>query len=97
MPLIGYAYRNHGQHIDTWVKEVLEEESVLLKDFYLKEMPELSVEGDFRSAPLLSNVFNWSLDENSKVKIKTVLYRGSYATILLREIMKPKKPNLVGF
>lgn len=100
IPLVGYAYRNHGKRFDILVNRVIKEEDVLPKDFYLKEMPELSVEGYFRSAPMLSDGFNWSfsgIEGNNTVKIRTLLYRGSYATILLREAMKPNDPYSAGF
>jgi len=82
------------------LNRVIGEEGISSRDFYVKEMPELSVEGGFRSAPMLSGGFNWSIqrgEEGSVVKINTLLYRGSYVTILLREVMKPSNPVASGF
>ena len=100
LPLIGYAYRSQGGRFDKLLNRVIGEEGVSMRDFYVKEMPELSIEGGFRSGPMLSGGFNWSIqrgEEGSVVKINTLLYRGSYVTILLREVMKPSDPVASGF
>jgi tRNA pseudouridine13 synthase len=71
----------------------LKEENLTPKDFYLKDMQELSVEGGFRQLPLMVNDFSYSgnLVINFKIPV------GSYATILLRELMKPTNPTKSGF
>jgi tRNA pseudouridine13 synthase len=56
-------------------------------------MQELSVEGGFRQLPLLVNDFSYSNDLHVKFKIPV----GAYATILLRELMKPDDPIKSGF
>jgi tRNA pseudouridine13 synthase len=68
-------------------------ENISPKDFYLKEMQELSVEGGFRQLPLLVNGFSYS--DNLLISFKIPI--GSYATILLRELMKPIDPIKSGF
>ncbi|MEM2355010.1 MAG: tRNA pseudouridine(13) synthase TruD [Candidatus Bathyarchaeia archaeon] len=85
-------------------KAVLEEEGISLENFKIKGMPELSLKGGLR--PALVHIKDFSLrevskDEVNKQKRKAVmsfmLYRGAYATILLREIMKPRNPLKAGF
>lgn len=85
-------------------KYVLEEEGVSLEDFKIKGMPELSLKGGLRTAlaPLKDFSINKiSKDEASphkkKVTVSFMLYRGSYATVLLREIMKPRNLLKAGF
>jgi tRNA pseudouridine13 synthase len=56
-------------------------------------MQELSVEGGFRQLPLLVNDFSYS--DGLVVKFKLPV--GAYATILLRELMKPDDPIKSGF
>jgi tRNA pseudouridine13 synthase len=73
----------------------MEEESVFMKDFYIKELQEVSVEGGFRQASMLCKEFSYSL--NDFLETKFVLNKGSYATILLRELMKPNDPIKAGF
>jgi tRNA pseudouridine13 synthase len=97
LPLIGYAYRSQHGRLDRLIKRVLSEEDVSPRAFYVREMSELSVEGSFRSVPILSNGFSWSSQSADSIKINTFLYKGSYATILLREIMKPSDPRVSCF
>jgi tRNA pseudouridine13 synthase len=71
----------------------MKEENISPRDFYLKEMQELSVEGGFRQLPLLVNDFSYS--DNLLISFNIPI--GSYATILLRELMKPIDPIKSGF
>jgi tRNA pseudouridine13 synthase len=56
-------------------------------------MEELSAQGGFRQAPLLCRDFHYL---NSLV-LSFKLSAGSYATVLLREIIKPLDPIRAGF
>jgi len=94
IPLAGYAFRNNNR-FSAIVKKVMEEESVSMKDFYIKELQEVSVEGGFRQTSILCREFSHSL--NDSLETKFVLSKGSYATILLRELMKPSDPIKAGF
>jgi len=60
--------------------------------FFSKEMQEISDEGGFRQATIKCEDF--SITEPF---VSFTLSRGSYATILLREIMKPSDPIAAGF
>ncbi|GBC73314.1 tRNA pseudouridine synthase D [archaeon HR04] len=76
----------------------MEEEGISSKDFYIKEMQEVSVEGGFRPSPLLLlyNTFEM-VSSNGGIRVRFALPKGSYATVLLREVIKPAQPTLVGF
>jgi tRNA pseudouridine13 synthase len=91
IPIIGYSYykktRFHYQ-----ISKILESEEIFPKDFFLKEMQELSNEGGFRNSSIKCDDVNVTHDT-----IDFTLPRGSYATIVMREIMKPKDPILAGF
>ena len=93
MHLPGYSFKATGGRVESKISVLLKEENVTPKDFYLKEMQELSVEGGFRQLPLMVNDFSYSgnLMVNFKIPV------GSYATILLRELMKPTNPVKSGF
>ena len=91
IPLVGYSYYKKTR-FDYYVSKILEEEEISPKDFFIKEMQELSNEGGFRQAVISCS--NYSVDENI---VEFTLSRGSFATILLREIMKPEDPIKSGF
>ncbi|MGN6560667.1 MAG: tRNA pseudouridine(13) synthase TruD, partial [Candidatus Nitrosocosmicus sp.] len=60
------------------------------------EMQELSEAGGFRQAAFISKDFKYTIDENSTL-IEFTAPKGSYATTLLREIIKPDDPISAGF
>jgi len=91
LPFVGYSYYKKTR-FDFQISKILEIEEIAPKDFFIKEMQEISSEGGFRQAAIQCT------DYSSKDNIvKFSLSRGSFATILLREIMKPEDPILAGF
>ncbi|HZS74297.1 MAG TPA: tRNA pseudouridine(13) synthase TruD, partial [Candidatus Nitrosotalea sp.] len=62
------------------------------KEFFTKEMQEASEEGGFRQSTILCSDF-----AIKEPYVEFTLSRGSYATILLREIIKPQDPVSSGF
>jgi len=93
MQLPGYSFKSKDGRFEDKMSIIMKEENISPKNFHVKEMQELSVEGGFRQLPLL--VTDFSYCENLKVKFKIPI--GSYATILLRELMKPEDPIKSGF
>ncbi|NNL59523.1 MAG: tRNA pseudouridine(13) synthase TruD, partial [Nitrosopumilus sp.] len=91
LPFVGYSYYKKTR-FDYQISKVLDQEEITPKDFYIKEMQEVSSEGGFRQAAI--QVSDYSSHDNT---VEFSLSRGSFATILLREIMKPKDPILAGF
>lgn len=91
IPLVGYSYSKKNR-FDYQISKVLEKEEIHAKDFFSKEMQEVSDEGGFRQAAIKCGEF--SIMEPF---LSFTLSRGSYATILLREIMKPLDPIAAGF
>ncbi len=91
IPLVGYSYSKKNR-FDYQISKVLEKEQINAKDFFSKEMQEVSDEGGFRQAVIKCESF--SVNEPL---VSFTLSRGSYATILLREIMKPSDPIAAGF
>ena len=91
VPLIGHSYYKKSR-FDYYIKKVLDEELLTPKDFFIKDFQEISVDGGFRNASI--NYSHLKIDENL---IKFQLSRGSYATIILREILKPSNPLDCGF
>jgi len=91
IPLVGYSYSRKNR-FDYHISKVLETEQVHAKDFFSKIMQEVSDEGGFRQTTIKCD--NFSISEP---KLSFTLSRGSYATIFLREIMKPQDPIKAGF
>jgi tRNA pseudouridine13 synthase len=91
LPFVGYSYYKKTR-FDFQISKILASEEITPKDFFIKEMQEISSEGGFRQAAIQCN------DYTSKdTTVEFTLSRGSFATILLREIMKPEDPILAGF
>ena len=96
--MVGYAYRAGGGRFDRITQKVLVEEDVTPRMFYIKEMPELSMEGGFRTPSLLVDDLEVKTEpEESACLLRFNLAKGSYATVLLRELMKPSDPVSAGF
>jgi tRNA pseudouridine13 synthase len=91
--LVGYNYQPGKSRFDHITKKILSDENVLPKDFYLKDLQELSVQMGFRQTLLCCHEFRYSgiLDLSFK------LPKGAYATTLLRELIKPTDPIKAGF
>ena len=91
LPFVGYSYYKKTR-FDYYISKILKEEEITPKNFYIKEMQEVSSEGGFRQASIQCKDF--SMKDNI---VEFSLSRGSFATIVLREIMKPQHPLSVGF
>lgn len=91
LPFVGYSYYKKTR-FDYQISKILEHEEITPKDFFIKEMQEVSSEGGFRQAAI--HCYDYSSNDNA---VQFSLSRGSFATILLREIMKPQDPIVAGF
>jgi len=104
IPLIGFK-QHPSQGVQGEIeKRILEEEDVCPSEFRISAVPEVNTKGRLR--PAITPINNFSIDETSsdanrpagqEIGVTFMLYRGSYATILLREIMKPRNPIKEGF
>ena len=91
LPFVGYSYYKKTR-FDFQISKILQTEEITPKDFFIKEMQEISNEGGFRQAAIQCT------DYSSKdTTVEFTLSRGSFATIVLREIMKPEDPLGSGF
>jgi tRNA pseudouridine13 synthase len=104
IPLFGFKQRTSLGAQGEIEKQIIEEESITQENFKISAMPEITARGELRTA--LTPLNNFSLNEISedsanpskhKAKVSFTLCRGSYATILLRELMKPLNPIKAGF
>lgn len=104
LPLIGFKQKTSSGVQGEIEKKILEEEGVSQENFKVKLIPEIRYKGELRT--IITPLRNLALDEVSKdsanpsknaVKLRFMLLRGSYATVLLREIMKARNPVKAGF
>jgi len=91
IPFVGYSYYKKTR-FDYYISKILKLEEISPKDFFIKEMQEISNEGGFRQAAV--GISNYSSNHDM---VDFTLTRGSFATIVLREIMKPEDPLNAGF
>ena len=104
LPLIGFKQPFSSGIQGEIERQVLKKENVTPKNFLIFLMPEMSAAGGLRTA--LAPINGLSLGKPSedsanpfkrKVNISFSLCKGSYATIVLREFMKPQNPIKAGF
>ena len=104
IPLIGFKQHPSDGVQGEIEKRILKQENVSMEDFRITVMPEMATRGQLRTATTPLNDF--SLDEVSQdtarpprhtAKVSFTLQHGSYATILLRELMKPRNVIEEGF
>jgi tRNA pseudouridine13 synthase len=104
IPLIGF--RQHtSQGVQGEIESrILEEEGVSPNDFKVSAMQEMSSRGQLRAitAPLLDFTLSDVSDDagdpqTHAIRVVFTMYRGSYATIVLREFMKPRDVVKAGF
>lgn len=98
IPVIGFDFEHivfqgpMGEIITT----LLEKEDITPSQFHLRELPILSSRGTFR--PLLVNPTELNVDllgaeEDTPVRLSFNLNKGSYASVILREFIKPEMPT----
>jgi len=92
--MAGYTFQPGKGRFENITSEILHDEEVTAKDFYIKEMQELSHQGGFRQAPLWCTDFRYKRDP---LIVSFKLPKGSYGTTLLREIIRPDDPIKNGF
>ena len=91
VPLVGHSYFKKTR-FDYYIQKVLEQEEVSPSEFLIKDFQEISIEGGFRNSSIQCDGFQTSNDI-----VEFQLSRGSYATIIMREILKPQDPLSCGF
>jgi len=91
IPFVGYSYYKKTR-FHYYIEKILKDEEITSKDFFSKEMQEISNEGGFRNSSIKCD--DYKIKDNV---VSFLLSRGSFATIVLRELMKPHNPLASGF
>jgi tRNA pseudouridine13 synthase len=104
LPLIGLKQDLSGGVQGDLEREILAEESVSPEDFRVESITEMSSKGELRTiiSPLrdfhgLDITKDLGKGQKHAVKLAFTLYRGSYATVILRELAKTRSPIRAGF
>jgi tRNA pseudouridine13 synthase len=95
-PIIGYNSELLENEIFDFIRNQLEVDNIQLKNFELKKLKNLKFPGSNRRLYLNPIKTTWQLQSDEKnpyVKIMFALNSGSYATVLLRELMKASPIN----
>lgn len=97
IPVFGYGVRLSEGAQGEIERKVLDEEGISTKAFYIGAMPEASCAGKYRRAlmPIEGLRFEW-LGEGD-LKFEFSLPREGYATVVMRELIKPEDPAGQGF
>tara|TARA_Y100000034_G_scaffold132757_1_gene196522 strand:+ start:754 stop:1686 length:933 start_codon:yes stop_codon:yes gene_type:complete len=82
IPLIGFSELN-----DPIIKIIMDKEKITNQDFIIKQIPELSMEGDNRQAFVKINNLEIKKLEKNIIKVKFTLPKGSYATMVIRKLL----------
>ena len=103
LPIIGVKTKLSQGVMGQIENRVLEEEEINLKNLKLNALSWVGGKGGLRTAvtPIknfkLQNVSENAEGNGCQAELSFMLLRGSYATVVLREIMKPKNPVATGF
>lgn len=81
LPLVGFG----TEEVDKHTKYILDKEGVSLSDFVIRQLPNLSVEGDIRSLYAFADNLRISY-ENSSAIVEFELKKGSYATVFIQQL-----------
>ncbi|HDI32149.1 MAG TPA: tRNA pseudouridine(13) synthase TruD [Thermofilum sp.] len=77
-------------------REVLKEQGISIESFKLRHMPEIATRGTLRVASFMPEDLDYKVKDR-ELFLKFRLKKGMYATVFLREIMKPEDPLKAGF
>jgi tRNA pseudouridine13 synthase len=97
LPIYGMRQRLSGGVMGEIEQEVLQSEGVGDGPVRLNELSRVGGKGGLRTALTPVKDFKLLSTAEGKVQVSFMLLRGCYATILLREIIKPQNPATAGF
>ena len=89
-PLIGYETKE--TEISSYEKEILESMKISKSDFKIRSLPQLSMKGAYRSIFSPIKDASYAVEGSDSVNVSFSIPAGSYATILMGEIIKTSNP-----
>jgi len=104
LPLVGIRQNFSNGIIGEMQKKIFEKEKIKPETFHVQGIPKISGKGGLRAigTPLkdfnLNEIFSGpNINNENQLSLSFMLLRGSYATIFLRELIKPTDPITAGF
>jgi len=103
LPIVGAKQKLSQGVMGQIEKDVLDEEKINLENLQINELSIMGGRGGLRTTITPISDFNFQItattksESTCKAQLSFMLLRGSYATVLLREIMKPIDPLRSGF
>jgi tRNA pseudouridine13 synthase len=103
LPIFGVKQKLSQGIMEQIEKEVLEKEGIPMENLHFNELSRVGGKGGLRAAvtPVqdfkLKNISANVEGVGCQAKVSFMLFRGSYATVALREIMKPSDLIAAGF
>ena len=101
LPLIGFRQKLSSGEMGEIEREILAQECVDEDALKPNDLTRVGGKGSLRT--LITPIRDFKIQsivaegEKSAARLSFMLYRGSYATVLLREIIKPLEPSAAGF
>jgi tRNA pseudouridine13 synthase len=94
-PLIGFGHEDvENKEIQEIIDEIMDEEHLSYTDFIIKQIPELTLEGELRKVivPVHDMEIGRKITDElntgkKKIKVSFMLPKGSYATMVIRRIV----------
>jgi tRNA pseudouridine13 synthase len=83
--LIGYT-----SPVNEREKKLMEEIGIKKENFRLKDLPEISSKGSYRTLMAPMKEFSFKSDSDTSILFRFSLASGSYATVAMREFLDPK-------
>ncbi|MBS3097641.1 tRNA pseudouridine(13) synthase TruD [Candidatus Woesearchaeota archaeon] len=86
IPVIGFGTETGNNQLGKIIGNILKQEKISLRDFIIRQMPELSSEGTERD--LFAEVKDFKIRklEKGKATLSFYLPKGSYATVFIKEL-----------
>ncbi len=88
VPLVGFDSSLVFEDVREIIREIMKKENITHRDFIIKQIPELSMEGELRD--VFVDVKDLVVEKlgDDIVKLRFVLGKGSYATMVVRRLLE---------
>ena len=89
IPLLGFGTEIEENKIKIIITTLLKKEEITLRDFIIRQLPEVSVDGSERDMVIDVKDMKYWID-GDRVKLSFFLPKGSYATIVVKSLFEAK-------